>query len=476
MNKHIRKKDTTVKQKHTLYSLLIPIILFSFFNNSLTIFANYQGYRPLRETEETEEESQFHHLQAINSDVFGWLTIFGTNIDYPLVQDQTGDNRRYEHTNAHGGPAMTGAIFLDVENNTTLDNFNHIIYGHEMARGSLFGDLGTFIDQDIFDAHPYGMIYTAKTNNFYGIDIFAFLIVNANDTEIYNPNLTGPIEKQAFLNRITEEAIHLRDISVTLENRIVLLSTRTPVGNNNRHILVGVITDDVREDAFALHNQHQGWWGNLMDEFGQRGLLTGSILMIILTICITILVARFQTRKEIKDATANPPKKKQKQASLLVEMVFTLGKIAMVLAAVAFLFVFVFGATQVNDASMAPAVREGDIVFYQRRGMNLEASGMIVVQEDGQPKVRRIVAVAGDEVNITNEGVFVNGRLRQELYVFTETTQFVEGINFPLTVPEDEVFILGDNRRNSRDSRIYGPVRVDDILGTVITVIRRRNM
>ena len=55
-----------------------------------------------------------------------------------------------------------------------------------------------------------------------------------------------------------------------------------------------------------------------------------------------------------------------------------------------------------------------------------------------------------------------------------ETLPYTEGISFPLTVGEDEYFVLGDNRTNAHDSRIYGTVSKEEIKGTVITLLRHR--
>jgi len=459
-----------------MYKMLMLIMVLNILSPSI-IIANdrYADFRP-NVADEEADNAGFLSLQEVNSDVFGWITVFGTNIDYPLVQDASGDNRRYEHTNARGEPAMTGAIFLDVRNNLDLGDFNNIIYGHEMARGGMFGDLYTFMQPAVFEAHPFGMIYSSVTDQFYGIEFFAFMLVNALDTQIYNPFLTNDSMHDELIDRIFSEAIQSRPINITRDDRLVILSTCTPVGTQNRHILIGRLTDEIQYDAFYMHNTQRGWGAQLLEEFGQIRLVITTILIIILTICATILFARFQTRKEIKDATSIPPKKKQKKATLLAEVVFLFGKITLVLTAAIFLFVFVFGATQVNDASMAPLVREGDIVFFRRGSGGLDISVNVVVLDDGQPKVRRIVAVEGDVVDITYEGLVINGRIQHEVDIFGETTQFVEGVNFPLTVGYGEVFILGDNRRQSRDSRVYGPVTRDNILGSVVTVIRRRNI
>jgi len=448
----------------------------------------YAAYRPTR-----EEELGFEQLQEINPDVFGWITVYGTHIDYPLLQGT--DNERYVHTNARGEPAMSGAIFLDYRNNQDFTDFNNIIYGHDMARNAMFGDIANFEQEYFFESRRFGVIFTGE--EYYGIEIFAFLLVDAHDFEIYNPTLIDPDIKEVFLQRLSAEAIHLRELDITTNDRIVMLSTCTPTATNGRHILVARLMDEVPEDIFD--GDHIGDGTDTLLGVNPLGLATGSLLVIVVTVVITLSIKKKQkqpalltledeleaelvreTEKEyLKKKKPKKPKKlkkPKKPLSLLEELLFLFGKIAMILIILAVLFTFVFGATQVNDATMAPAMREGDIVFFQRMGQDFIATDAIVVRYGGQTQVRRVVAVANDTVDITDQGLIINGLLQQELHIFEETTQFMEGITFPLVVPEGEVFVLGDSRGRSRDSRIYGTVRTDDILGSVVTVIRRRNL
>jgi signal peptidase I len=79
-------------------------------------------------------------------------------------------------------------------------------------------------------------------------------------------------------------------------------------------------------------------------------------------------------------------------------------------------------------------------------------------------------------VDVADGDLIINGARQQELDIFEETWAYENNVEFPLTVGADQVFVLGDARENATDSRVYGPVDIEDTLGTVITVIRRRNL
>jgi signal peptidase I len=91
-------------------------------------------------------------------------------------------------------------------------------------------------------------------------------------------------------------------------------------------------------------------------------------------------------------------------------------------------------------------------------------------------QVRRVVATAGDSVDIVEAGLVVNGALQQEPEILNKTERYQDGVDFPLTVPEGQIFVLSDSRNGANDSRIFGCVRIEDTFGKVMTVIRRRSI
>lgn len=176
------------------------------------------------------------------------------------------------------------------------------------------------------------------------------------------------------------------------------------------------------------------------------------------------------------DGAPPPGAPGEAEPSLPRQLLLLLLKVGMVLGFVAMVFLFLFGVVQAPDESMRPAVREGDLVVYYRLQRDYAAGDLVVVDDGGEREVRRVVAVAGDEVDFSADGLVINGYLQSEQGIYAETEPFADGVTYPVTVGEGQVFVMGDNRPSSKDSRIYGPVDIaSGTEGEAMTVIRRRN-
>ena len=166
-----------------------------------------------------------------------------------------------------------------------------------------------------------------------------------------------------------------------------------------------------------------------------------------------------------------------KPNGILRDLLFLLLKIAVIVAVFALMFTFLFGIMRYPEPSMDPSVKDRDLVIFYRYTKAGYAQGdVIALKYNGQGQTRRVVARAGDTVDITDDGLIVNGAVQQEPGIAGETVRYDSGIIFPLTVPEGQVFVLADNRAGATDSRIYGPVRVKDTNGKVMALIRIRNI
>lgn len=161
---------------------------------------------------------------------------------------------------------------------------------------------------------------------------------------------------------------------------------------------------------------------------------------------------------------------------LLMEIRSLVLKLVMIGLIIGALFTFVFGMTRCSGNAMTPAVKDGDLVLYYRLDRDYKASDAVAVNYAGGLELRRIVAVAGDEVSVTENGLMVNGAYIYEPDIYGKTEPYEGAMNYPVTVGEGEVFVLGDNRESAQDSRIWGCIEEDKIQGSVMMILRRRQI
>ena len=213
--------------------------------------SHYAAYKPTVE----DEGKSFKELQSINPEIFAWLSVYGTHIDYPVTQGK--DNFKYVNTNAEGKYSMSGAIFLDSSNSGDFSDFNNILYGHHMEKKKMFGDIGEFAQKDMFDTHRYGNLYFDEKDH--GIEFFAFIHTDAYNYKVFTPGVTEKEERQALLDYLLENAMYKREIEITAEDHIILLSTCSSSSTNGRDILIGKLSGETYDDPFiAIKTETDG--------------------------------------------------------------------------------------------------------------------------------------------------------------------------------------------------------------------------
>ncbi|MGI5896157.1 MAG: signal peptidase I [Oscillospiraceae bacterium] len=148
--------------------------------------------------------------------------------------------------------------------------------------------------------------------------------------------------------------------------------------------------------------------------------------------------------------------------------------IAISVTTLIFIFVFVFRIVGVDGRSMDKTLADGDRLIITSMFYTPAAGDIVVVNqpnEFGKPLIKRIIALEGQTVDIDFETgvVTVDGQVLDEPYISTPTTVY-EGVDFPVTVPEGTVFVMGDNRQSSTDSRseMVGFIDTRYILGKAI--------
>ncbi len=142
--------------------------------------------------------------------------------------------------------------------------------------------------------------------------------------------------------------------------------------------------------------------------------------------------------------------------------------IIMIISAVV-LFRFVIGIAIVGGDSMYPTLADGDVVVYFRLARNYKVGDIVSVRVPSNDYyIKRVVALAGDEVDLRDGKLYVNETEETAAWAYGVTVKESGAIIYPYTVFDGNVFVLGDNREVSLDSRTFGEVSLYQIKGKII--------
>lgn len=167
-----------------------------------------------------EVREELKSLQKLNKDMTGWLTLAGTEIDYPILQST--NNEYYLQHNYKNEQARAGSIFKDYRNTNEFLDKNTIIYGHNMKDGSMFADLRKYLDKEFLAKHPTFSYESALQN--YQVEIFA---VYETTTDFYYIETEFPnkLDFDQYLQKIKQQSLYQLNVEVTENDRIITLST-----------------------------------------------------------------------------------------------------------------------------------------------------------------------------------------------------------------------------------------------------------
>lgn len=134
-----------------------------------------------------------------------------------------------------------------------------------------------------------------------------------------------------------------------------------------------------------------------------------------------------------------------------------------------------FCVMQAVGNEMFPAVKDGDLIIAYRLQQDYAKSDVVVYTVNGETRIGRIAARETDVVTLDDSGtLLVNGTTQTGEILYP--TYAGSNLSYPYTVPEGCVFILGDYRTQAEDSREFGPVPMENVIGKVITILRRRGL
>lgn len=212
-------------------------------------------YQKVQKTAVDEEKKQeegpeyvspidFEELQKLNADIYAWIEIPGTAINYPVVQSPNDDGYYLNHT-IEGQEGYPGAIYTERQNAKDFSDYNTVIYGHNMKDGSMFMGLHAYEDPQYLKEYNEVIIYTP--NHQYTYRIFAAVIYN-NSHILNSYDFENEEQRQLYLDSIYASRTMQSSIddSVEVDTRSKLLTLSTCIGGqpNQRFLVEAVLTDE----------------------------------------------------------------------------------------------------------------------------------------------------------------------------------------------------------------------------------------
>lgn len=186
----------------------------------------------------------WEQLAGVNPDIYAWICIPGTNVDYPVLQHSTDDSYYLKH-NMNGTRGYPGCIYTEKLNSKEFTDFDTVIYGHNMRNTSMFATLHNFENADFFEKCPYIYVYTEDKVLVY--EIFAAYIAD-NAHILYCNDFTTDEGRQQYLETIVKSSSAdgnvRRDVEVTTDSHVLTLSTCIKGKAKNRFLVQAVLLNE----------------------------------------------------------------------------------------------------------------------------------------------------------------------------------------------------------------------------------------
>lgn len=194
-----------------------------------------------------ENPIDFDEWQKKNDEIYAWIKVDGTEVDYPIVQSGTDDDFYLRHSAADKSWVASGAIFTQSHNTKTFNDSVTVIYGHNGYSESMFTSLHKFEKKDFFDEHPYFYIYMPQRKLTYQV-VSAFKYDDRhimNSFDFQDSNVLADFQEMvqdpsSSLKNVREDL----DTEINSESKLVVLSTCITGQKSSRYLVCGVLVND----------------------------------------------------------------------------------------------------------------------------------------------------------------------------------------------------------------------------------------
>ena len=188
----------------------------------------------------------FDELNSINTDVYAWLYIPGTEVDYPVAQSiEYKEDDYYLDHNIYRQYQFSGTIYSQLKNHLDFHDPVTVLYGHNMLNGTMFATLHRFEDREFFDEYNTAFVLTKDkvlTYLIYSAYVFddrhILNTYNFDEEGVFQEYLDSTLEPHSYSGNVRE------GVTLNTSNRILTLSTCTGGASNTRYLVQGVWVDE----------------------------------------------------------------------------------------------------------------------------------------------------------------------------------------------------------------------------------------
>ena len=168
---------------------------------------------------------------------------------------------------------------------------------------------------------------------------------------------------------------------------------------------------------------------------------------------------------------------KRKKQLLKDNIIMLIKKTVFLLLLFYVLFFHIFGFTRIPNDSMSPNIAAGDLLLYYRLDKNYNVGDVVTFVQDGKRYHLRVLATAGQVVSLNTEGEFlVNGDLETHQTYLQNVIPKKSDVHYPYVVEKGKVFVVGDYRSSTDDSRMFGAIDTKIIDGKVISLLQTKGI
>ena len=210
----------------------------------------------LPEKELAELPIDFEGLWEINPEIYAWIRVPDTKIDYPILQHEGEDQGYYLTRDIYGENSQAGSIYTEHYNRKDFTDPNTLLYGHNMKNGSMFHNVRYFAEKEYFDEHEELYIYVPGK-------ILKYQIITCYEYDDRHILGSFDFSDEAVFTEYLEEIMNPRSmytmvregVELTPENRIVTLSTCVANKPNNRRLLQAVFVEEIEAEYRGTENE-----------------------------------------------------------------------------------------------------------------------------------------------------------------------------------------------------------------------------